>query len=52
MIATDKGDVKWDALLSHTIAEMKSDGTLAKISLKWFGTDITGDGNDFRYENA
>jgi polar amino acid transport system substrate-binding protein len=43
MIATDKGDPQWDALVARTIGEMKSDGTLTRISQRWFGTDITGD---------
>jgi polar amino acid transport system substrate-binding protein len=45
MIATDKVDPEWDALVAHTISAMRSDGTLAKISLRWFGTDITRDEN-------
>jgi polar amino acid transport system substrate-binding protein len=45
MIATDKGDPEWDTLVARTIRAMKSDGTLTRISLRWFGTDITGDEN-------
>jgi polar amino acid transport system substrate-binding protein len=43
MIATDKGDPQWDALVTRTIGEMRADGTLAKISQRWFRTDITRD---------
>jgi polar amino acid transport system substrate-binding protein len=43
MVATDKGDQEWDALLTRTIQAMKVDGTLARISQQWFGTDITHD---------
>ena len=41
MVATDKGDPEWDALLAHTIQAMKADGTLARISQQWFAADIT-----------
>lgn len=40
-IATEKGDPEWDAKVAETIAALKADGTLAKISQKWFGSDIT-----------
>jgi polar amino acid transport system substrate-binding protein len=43
MVATDKGDPEWDALVAQTIRAMKVDGTLAKISQRWFKTDITSD---------
>jgi polar amino acid transport system substrate-binding protein len=43
MVATDKGDPEWEALVTRTIKAMKSDGTLTKISQRWFGTDITRD---------
>jgi polar amino acid transport system substrate-binding protein len=43
-VATDKGDLEWDALVARTIQAMKDDGTLTKISQHWFGgTDITRD---------
>ncbi|RMQ94267.1 Periplasmic component of amino acid ABC-type transporter/signal transduction system [Pseudomonas savastanoi pv. glycinea] len=41
VIATEKGDAEWDAKLTKVIAELKADGTLAKISQKWIGSDIT-----------
>jgi polar amino acid transport system substrate-binding protein len=40
-VVTDKGDPEWDAEVKRVIAELKADGTLAKISQKWFGVDIT-----------
>lgn len=42
MVATDKGDDEWDALMARTVAELRSDGTLARISRQWLGTDVTG----------
>jgi polar amino acid transport system substrate-binding protein len=42
MVATDKGDPEWDALVTRTIQAMQDDGTLTRISGRWFGgTDIT-----------
>nr|ALH43413.1 cystine-binding protein [uncultured bacterium] len=41
VVATEKGDPQWDARLTQILAELKSDGTLAKISQKWIGSDIT-----------
>jgi polar amino acid transport system substrate-binding protein len=43
MVATDKGDPEWNALVASTIKAMKADGTLAKISQRWFKSDITRD---------
>jgi polar amino acid transport system substrate-binding protein len=43
MVATDKGDPEWEALVTRTIKAMKSDGTMTRISQRWFGTDITRD---------
>jgi polar amino acid transport system substrate-binding protein len=43
VVATEKGDPDWDRTVSRTFNELKADGTLAKISRKWFGTDITVD---------
>jgi polar amino acid transport system substrate-binding protein len=44
MVVTDKGDPEWDALVARTIRAMRADGTLARISQRWFNTDITRDG--------
>jgi polar amino acid transport system substrate-binding protein len=43
VVATEKGDSDWDATVARTIAALKADGTLERISRKWFGTDITRD---------
>jgi polar amino acid transport system substrate-binding protein len=40
-VVTDKGDPEWDDEVKRVITELKADGTLAKISEKWFGVDIT-----------
>lgn len=40
-VAIDKGDAEWKAELAKIFAELKKDGTLAKISQKWIGKDIT-----------
>jgi polar amino acid transport system substrate-binding protein len=40
-VATDKGDPDWDAEVARVIAELEADGTLGRISQKWFGADIT-----------
>jgi polar amino acid transport system substrate-binding protein len=44
MVATEKGDADWDGTVSRLFNDMKADGTLAKISQKWLGQDITRDG--------
>jgi len=42
-VVTDKGDPEWDALVAKTVGELRKDGTLKKISQKWFHADIVGD---------
>jgi polar amino acid transport system substrate-binding protein len=42
-VATEKGDLEWDRTVSLTFSELKADGTLAKLSRKWFDRDITLD---------
>lgn len=44
-IATDKGDPEWDAKLKSTVDALRADGTLAKISQKWLGADVTKTGD-------
>jgi len=41
VVATEKGDPEWDAKVTQVIAELKTDGTLGKISQKWIGSDIS-----------
>ena len=40
-IAIDKGDPEFAAEISRIVSEMKSDGTLEKLSDKYYGTDLT-----------
>ncbi|GAB4394743.1 MAG: transporter substrate-binding domain-containing protein [Kiloniellaceae bacterium] len=40
-VATDKGDPEFDAKISAIVDEMKADGTLKKLSEKWYGVDLT-----------
>lgn len=42
-VVTDKGDPEWNAEIKRVFSELRADGTLARISNKWFGTDITKD---------
>ncbi|MBS1167094.1 MAG: transporter substrate-binding protein [Proteobacteria bacterium] len=42
-VVTDKGDPEWDAEVARIVTGLKADGTIAKISEKWFHTDITKD---------
>jgi polar amino acid transport system substrate-binding protein len=44
VVATEKGDAEWDRTVAQTFAQLRASGTLAKISQKWFGMDITADG--------
>jgi len=43
VVATEKGDMEWDSTVTRTFLELKADGTLARLSQKWFGRDITLD---------
>jgi polar amino acid transport system substrate-binding protein len=45
VVATEKGDPEWDGTVTRTFNELLADGTLAKISIKWFGQDITPHGH-------
>ncbi len=40
-VAFRKNDVKLTDAVQKTLEEMKADGTVEKISTKWFGSDIT-----------
>jgi polar amino acid transport system substrate-binding protein len=40
-LAIDKGDKEFNDKLANIIANMKSDGTLTKLSQKWYGYDYT-----------
>lgn len=38
-VAIEKGDNEFNDRIAEAIAAMKSDGTLSKLSVKWFGVD-------------
>ena len=40
-IATEKGDKEFDDKVASTIQAMKADGTMKKLSQKWYGVDYT-----------
>ncbi|RJF99331.1 transporter substrate-binding domain-containing protein [Noviherbaspirillum saxi] len=40
-IATDKGDKEFNDKVAEIVAAMKKDGTLKKLSEKWYGIDYT-----------
>jgi polar amino acid transport system substrate-binding protein len=40
-VATDKGDPEFDARIAEIVGEMRSDGTLQKLSEKWYDVDLT-----------
>lgn len=40
-VATDKGDPEFDAKIAEIVGEMRADGTLKKLSEKWYGVDLT-----------
>lgn len=40
-VAIEKGDAEWDTKVRQVFAELKADGTLAKLSQKWIGADIS-----------
>ena len=41
VVAVEKGDPQWNAKVTEIIAQLKTDGTLSKISQKWIGADIS-----------
>lgn len=41
-IAVDKGDPEFAAKIGDTVRAMRADGTLTKLSEKWFGIDVAG----------
>jgi polar amino acid transport system substrate-binding protein len=43
-VATERGDAEWDRTVARVFSELRADGTLSRISRKWLGEDITGDG--------
>jgi polar amino acid transport system substrate-binding protein len=41
VVVTDKGDPEWTAKLGSIIQSMKDDGTLGKLTTKWYGADYS-----------
>jgi polar amino acid transport system substrate-binding protein len=44
-VAIDKGDPEWAAKIKQVIDGLRADGTLARISYKWLGADVTAPAN-------
>ena len=42
-VAVDKGDPQWTAKVRQVVEALRADGTLARISRKWLGVDVTAD---------
>lgn len=40
-VATDKGYPQFDAEIERVVDEMRDDGTLSELSLRWFGMDLS-----------
>ncbi len=40
-VATDKGDPEFDAKIAAIVKAMHEDGTLTRLSKKWYGVDLT-----------
>jgi polar amino acid transport system substrate-binding protein len=40
-IAIDKGDPAFNAAIADAVKSLRADGTLKKLSLRWFGADLT-----------
>lgn len=43
VVIAEKVDPEWTAKVSGIIADMKKDGTLAKLTTKWYGKDYSAD---------
>jgi polar amino acid transport system substrate-binding protein len=43
VVIAEKGDAEWTAKVAGLIADMKKDGTLAKLTTKWYGKDYSAD---------
>ncbi|MEK1886473.1 MAG: transporter substrate-binding domain-containing protein [Phyllobacterium sp.] len=41
VVIAEKGDQEWTAKVGEVIASMKADGTLAKLTTKWYGKDYS-----------
>jgi polar amino acid transport system substrate-binding protein len=43
VIIADKGDPEWTAKVGKVVEEMKADGTLGKLTIKWYDADYSKD---------
>ncbi len=43
VVIADKGDPEWTAKIGEIIKAMKADGTLGKLTTKWYGADYSKD---------
>ncbi|ESX11968.1 amino acid ABC transporter substrate-binding protein [Mesorhizobium sp. LSJC265A00] len=43
VVIAEKGDAEWNAKIGGILDEMKKDGTLAKLTTKWYGKDYSAD---------
>ena len=42
VVVTDKGDPEWTAKIGEIVKVMKDDGTLSRLTTKWYGKDYSG----------
>ena len=42
VVVTDKGDPEWTAKIGELVKVMKDDGTLSRLTTKWYGKDYSG----------
>lgn len=40
-VAVDKGDPEFTAKIKEVFEQLKSDGTMTELSVKWYGVDYT-----------
>lgn len=43
VVIAEKNDPEWTAKIGEIIQQMKSDGTLATLTAKWYGKDYSAD---------
>ncbi|MBZ9719655.1 transporter substrate-binding domain-containing protein [Mesorhizobium sp. AD1-1] len=43
VVIAEKGDAEWNAKIGGILNEMKTDGTLTKLTTKWYGKDYSAD---------
>lgn len=43
VVIAEKGDAEWTARVASLIKDMKADGTLGKLTTKWYGKDYSAD---------